>query len=374
MRTFWRITACGLLLLGGCASVSFPSPPSSASASWREMTGSPLSPREQTLGLWTGSEVLLIGGSDDKPCPPNADCPPDPTPLTDGAALNPATGTWRKIADTPVGFTFAQGVVVAGTAYVRPPYPKQDVLLAYRIDQDRWERRSVPFDPELPYHLVAAGDRLVAVLTSDENGTAPDYLFEAGRWTPLPDDPLGRAFGRMMVWDGREMVLFDHELIPNPGAEGPSVVRAAALDLATGKWRTLPASQILSSEPWFVSDGKLVNPILGGADGGEVGNWGRTYPDGGILDPSTGTWSALPAPPFEGARSAGGYGPASAAYLGIDGLVLNAATGKWEELPLLPGADPGGHTVVAAGTGLVVFGGAISRDKLTGKTWYWSPA
>jgi hypothetical protein len=378
MRLFWRPVACGLLLLGGCASVSAPPSASSASsaspASWRELAGSPLSAREQALGLWTGSEVLLIGGSDEKPCPPNADCPTDPTPLTDGAALNPVTGTWRTIADTPIGFSFAQGVVVGGTAYVRPPYPQQDVLLAYRIDADRWERLTAPFDPELPYHLVAAGDRLVAVLTSDENGTGPDYLFEAGRWTPLPDDPLGRGFGRMMVWDGRAMVLFDHELIPNPGAEKPSVVRAAVLDLANGRWRKLPTSEILSSEPWFVSGGRLVNPILGGADGGEVNNWGRTYPDGGILDPSTGTWSALPEPPFEGARSAGGYGPASAAYLGVDGLVLDAAAGKWQELPQLPGADPRGHTVVAAGTGLVVFGGAVTREKLTSRTWFWTPA
>jgi hypothetical protein len=37
-----------------------------------------------------------------------------------------------------------------------------------------------------------------------------------------------------------------------------------------------------------IVEGRLINPTLGDADGGEVGNWGRTYPYGGIFDPLRG--------------------------------------------------------------------------------------
>ncbi len=47
-------------------------PGATAVSGWRELPGSPLSPRVQALGLWTGEEALIIGGSD-TPCPPNAD-------------------------------------------------------------------------------------------------------------------------------------------------------------------------------------------------------------------------------------------------------------------------------------------------------------
>jgi hypothetical protein len=40
--------------------------------------------------------------------------------------------------------------------------------------------------------------------------------------------------------------------------------------------RRLPDSELLTTGPWIPVDGKLVNPSLGSADGGEVNNWGRT--------------------------------------------------------------------------------------------------
>ena len=88
-----------------------------------------------------------------------------------------------------------------------------------------------------------------------------------------------------MAWSGQELLLFDHELVPNPGSEKPSITRAAALDLESGSWRRLPDSEILASGPWVIDDGRLINPMLGSADGGDSNGWGRSYPYGGILDP-----------------------------------------------------------------------------------------
>ena len=44
----------------------------------------------------------LIGGYDGPVCPPNADCArPETGRRADGAAYDPASGTWEAIADAP---------------------------------------------------------------------------------------------------------------------------------------------------------------------------------------------------------------------------------------------------------------------------------
>ncbi|MBW6435036.1 hypothetical protein KZ829_14940 [Actinoplanes hulinensis] len=369
---------CGVLV--GCAGNAEPVAPEAVEpkaaegkAGWTALPKSPLSPREAVLGLWTGREVLLIGGSDASPCPPSASCVGDPTPLADGAAFDPATDRWRKIADSPVPLTGGESAVVGGTVYVLPPDGKE--LLAYRIDADAWARMPVPFGGG--YGLLAAGDRLVAYLGSEENGGGKDYLFDprAATWSALPADPLNPAFDRAMAWTGSELVLFDHELVPNPGSEKPALTRAATLDLAAGSWRRLPDSEILGTGPWLAAGKELVNPMLGGADGGEVNGWGRTYPYGGGVAPATGTWSDLPKPPSGDVYSAGARTGGTAVYFGSDGVVLDTTTGTWQRVPAIPGGDVTHRTVVAAGVRMLVFGGASfdGTPAVVDDAWIWAP-
>ena len=53
---------------------------------WRTLAPSPLSPREHALAVWTGSEVLIVGGADG---------------TRDAAAYDPATDTWRELPGLP---------------------------------------------------------------------------------------------------------------------------------------------------------------------------------------------------------------------------------------------------------------------------------
>ncbi|HEX2044690.1 MAG TPA: hypothetical protein VHF23_03560 [Gaiellaceae bacterium] len=309
-------------------------------------------------------------------------------PLADGAAFDPRTGAWRRVADSPVPFEWAQGLVVGGTAFVwipgnpgRPNAPS--AFLAYRIEDDRWEELPLPADDLDPYRgIVQAGEGLVAYTGSDEQGERPDVIFDpaAGSWSELPADPLSPSFDRSMAWSGRELVLFEHELVPNPGAEEPAVTRAAALDLDTGSWRRLPDSEILATGPWVPDDGRLINPMLGGADGGEIGNWGRTYPYGGILRPETGEWSPLPeAPDGEEDFGSGVLTESGGHYFGYRGWILDTASDTWTEVPPLDTGDlVTARTVVAAGADMLVFGGArwdASGDDgaLLNDAWIWSP-
>jgi hypothetical protein len=359
------------------------------SAAWQTLPAGPLSPREGALGLWTGREVLLIGGSDAPPCPPNASCvPPEVPPLASGAAFDPQTGTWRRIADSPVPFEWAQGIVVGPTAYLwipgSPGRPKAEAaFLAYRIEDNRWEELPLPpGDSDLFHGIVQAGDRIVAYAYSDEQGEQPDYVFDpaTGAWNELPPDPLSPSFDRSMAWSGRGLGRFEPELGPNPGSVKPAVTRAAALDLETGAWRRLPDSQILATGPWVLAHKRLINPTLGGADGGEVGNWGRTYPYGGILEPEGGQWSALPnAPGGEEDFGSGVLTESGGYYFGHRGWILDTTASTWIEIPTLDRDElVTGRTVVAAGSDLLVFGGARWKDHgfeatLLADAWIWSP-
>ncbi len=386
------LTALAALFLAACGEAESPylgSADRTGANSWQAVSPGPLSPREGAIGFWTRDEVLLIGGSDAPPCPPNASCIPADVPLADGAAFDPKTGKWRRIADAPVPFEWAQGLVLGATAYLwvpgspgRPNAPS--AFLAYRIEANRWEELPLPpGNSDLFHGIVQAGDGVVAYTHSDEQGEQPDHVFDPATtsWSELPPDPLSPSFDRSMAWSGRELLLFDHELVRNPGSQKPAFTRAAALDVETGSWRRLPDSELLATSPWVLDDGRLINPTLGGADGGESGNWGQTYPYGGILHPASGEWSALPNPPRDGEEdfASGVLTESGGDYFGYRGWILDATTGTWIEIPPLDGDNRvSGRTTVAAGDDVFVFGGARwsspdAEGQLLKDAHIWSP-
>lgn len=358
-------------------------PPAVTPGSWEALDGPPIEPRVHTTAVWTGEELLVIGG-DAFLCPPDADCigPEDP-PFSDGAALDPETGEWRRIADAPVPVPpLTTSAVVDGDAYLLVAAYDDTArastydLLRYRRDLDRWDEVAAPpLQPSTGYGLVAAGDRLVAHVQTEEGGGTGDAVLdpETDRWEPLPPDPLSPASDRTMVWLEPHLYLFDKELVANPGSEAPSVARAARLDLARGEWERLPDSEILTSGPWVVEGERLINPTVGGADGGDVNPYGREYPYGGIFDGATRTWSALPPGPPD-ATSVGAVAPAGAVVHDIlafwthgpDRVVLDTATMTWVALPGLVGPDEPDRSeerlVWGAGRHLVAVGGQRWSD------------
>ncbi|MGH3057612.1 MAG: hypothetical protein ACRDPP_05165 [Gaiellaceae bacterium] len=308
---------------------------------WKELPDPPLSPRELPAGFWTGEEVVLVGGSDAPPCPPNASCTvPTRPPLSDGAAYDPKAGTWRSIADAPVAFSWAQPIVLGTTAYLwiggeaqRPLAPS--AFLAYRIDEDRWDELTMPAEDPNAYQLVTAGGRIVAYSSGDEPREIPDFVLDPGSetWSELPDDPLSPGFDRVMRGSGEELLLFDHELVDNPG---DLPLRGAALDLASGTWRVLDD------------------------------------PDA-ALTPSGGTPSQE-----DDFVNAGSVGESHAEYRLRSGIVFDGTTGSRLRMPELEPIEQayGGTTDVTAGTDLFVFLGSEWSDldgALHARAWLWSP-
>lgn len=367
-----------VVTLVGCGPARGPSsepnairPTQARSGEWERTAPSPLSARTDTTRVWTGEEVLVLGGRR-WACPPNADCvgPTEP-PFTDGAAYNPATDTWRAVADMPVALDIADAVHVGGEIVVlgRRHQPSavlaEQVLLRYSVADDTWaDGPTVPGVGSSP-HLVAAGERVVALPTTDERGDRqPLYALDAGAdaWQRIPDDPRSAAFDRSAVWVDPFLYVFDHELVPNPGSDGPTLVRSARFSFDAQTWEQLPTAESLDA-PWFVTGDLIVNPSLGGADGGEVNGWGRRYPFGAIYDTSAGRWDDLPDAPgpetSDGSVTGSNVVGAETAYVSAaGGPALDLTTMTWIEVSALPGHRERDERVPTMfGGGTFVFGG-----------------
>lgn len=329
---------------------------------WSSLPDAPLQPRHAAMGAWLAGRSIVLGGWAGKPCPANADCVTSGLPLRDGAAFDPATGTWHRLPDAPVPL-LGTVVVLGSTLYVLTSDLRlrdaPRTFLSYDADDRLWRRLPLP-DAEW-VGLVATDREVLAISSSDENRPVRDYAYDPGRrrWRALPDDPLGPSYDRRALWLGDRLLLGAKELVPNPGSERPSLVRLAELDVGRGTWSAPSDTEILGSKAVWAS-GRVVWTSTDSADGGEVDNWGRSYPDGGILDPATGRWSTLPEPPS--ARGHPGLSTTVDGQATVGGHLLDPVTRTYTELPAPPGDPRTAETVVVGDGTLLAWGGYHEND------------
>jgi hypothetical protein len=371
VATCWLATLGLTSACGGLVEVGQSPDPSEAPAAWQRLPDPPLDPRTGPVVAWTGSEVVVVGGDTGAPCPPNADCVAPEHYARDGATYAPSARSWHPIAPAPVDVpAFSANVLVSGTLFVLAG----TALLAYDVAKDVWSQVSTP-SGFVGGQLVADGDRLVVASGSDERSAVPDRVYDTAtkRWSALPDDPIGPAYDRLITAIPTGLVLTAKELVDNPGADGPSLVLAARFDRRTGTWSRLPDSDQIGGWSWVWTGRRMVDPSLGGADGGEVGNYGRTVPFGGILDPASGTWSRLPHAPKEGT---GGWPVAAfdSALVAIAGWIYDDDTESWAPVPRPHEAPAMPGPAVWADDRLVVIGGVhedrgFTPDALSPHAW-----
>jgi hypothetical protein len=342
---------------------------SQADLGWSRIADSPLSGRQGEVAVWTGAEMLVVGGSDQPVCPPMADCagPTADERLSDGAAYDPEGDSWRPIADAPQSVTYAQAVWTGEVAIVLVPeigpqtdgdVAQQAATLAYDPEANRWRRLD---DPPEQFGILGPGTGEQPVLwQSEETARGADWLLdpESGSWSRLPDDPFPATYDRSYTWDG-ENFLFTAMLTPETDAD-PDAARTfqlAELDWASRTWTVLPETPVRFGEAaWFVTDGVLVNPTQ---------DWYYEGLDhsGGIYDLRTGEWRDLPEPdevsgdqtvcdlPKIGVGDtwiAGGYGglvsvnPDTSIYVASCAPLHQPHVGVWagDELIVYGGTDP----------------------------------
>ena len=156
--------------------------------------------------------------------------------------------------------------------------------------------------------------------------------------------------------DGR-LILTAKDLVPSPGADGPALVRLAELDPTMTTWTVLPDSEVIGSDP-VEAGARLVFPDVGSADGGGVGNWGRSYPMGAIYDPEAGTWEPLPEVPGRSSWPRLAVGD----RVVVGETLVDPATGTATALPGNPWADEDDPAVAASPTSIFAWGAMADRS------------
>ena len=162
----------------------------SAGLSWRLLPRAPIPGRLDASTVWTGREMIVWGGV-------TRSASGQAAPRSDGAAYNPTTRKWRKIANAPSGVLGGGGPAAAWT-----------------------------------------GSRMVIFVGNSPDGPSASATYDPRRntWGRLPKGPLGVREQYASVWTGRKLLIFG-------GHSGDSYARptAAALNPATRSWRRLKA-------------------------------------------------------------------------------------------------------------------------------------
>ena len=361
---------------------------------WVRLPDPPLSGRNGANIVGVGDDVIVFGGTDFL-CPPNADCETGGSvAFADGAAFDRSLNEWRPIADLPVPTIRADTAVLGDQVFAltRGLGAVNRELIAYDVSDDAWLQIDLrdDTDPFRSSSVVATDDAIVLYRRTDENGTAPDWVFDpAGQsWSELPDDPLGPAFNRSMVWNGAALFLFDKALVESPGgADGPSYTRAARYE--DGAWTALPTADTIGPGPALVDGHRLIAPRLGCADGGEINGYGRCIPFGAVFDTTANEWGDLPNAPGEGRKHISAYGGFSGTDLvagSTRGQFFDATTDEWFDLPPLDLTEPGSSDIgpvtfvsrraASVGDAIVVVGGnkfGPGGSALLADAYMWTP-
>jgi heat shock protein HslJ len=234
--------------------------------------------------------------------------------------------------------------------------------------------------------LSTAGAQVLAARGERRAGDPPDHFYDPGTrtWTPVAEDPLGPGFDRIYVDTPAGLVLTAKELVPNPGVE-PTFVRAAVLDLTAQRWSRLPDSEQVGGWRWTWTGRRMVDATLGEVDGGEVNNYGRSYPIGGVLDPFTGEWGPLPNAPASPSGNYPGLEPGGwpvdafgGRFTAAEGRLYDDRAETWTVLPRPDGGPTVPGSAVWAGERLVVLGGVDYDGEpngvLSDTAWLYTPA
>jgi hypothetical protein len=341
---------------------------------WTRLPDPPLSPRVEAVTVWTGREIVVVGGSEQS-CMDVQGCAPPVTRSfkTDGAAFDMASRTWRPIAPAPIALsnqmqsTEFDGDVYVLAACLPQRCEPQEALLRYRPLDDAWDVLPPAPTALVSQRLSGPGGSLLAYGSSLDG---PIWRFESATssWIELPENPLaGRTTDAVVLGDGEDVVVFGRGAPTTSIDAFDAQNQGARLSRSSGKWTMLPPALGGSVQP-RVLDGLVVQAqaIPG--------------PGGGILDLELGTWTPLPARPAgapdlsltdAGGGTVGALGRTDATFSRSAGWVLDTVSRSWVEVPQL-GDRQSDSSFTSFGRHLFSFGGT-GRRGLLNDAWVWTP-
>ncbi len=285
---------------------------SPANASWRTLAPFPLGERDGEGAVWTGDEMIVVGGRQARSA-----AEPDASkavPTATGAALDPVTNTWRTIAPMP-----APGPSDAVWSREHAVWTGKEVIAfdathLFRYDPvaDTWTAGTPPPFTRYDMTIAWSGKELLLWAGADEpqgdeaslpasvqrDGAAYDPTTD--HWRTIPRAPVPARMASKGVWTGHRFIVWGGYGADGPSGEGNRGLlgKGAAYDPTTNSWTALPASPLEAREGhqmvWtdrevLVWGGRVIN-----SSGEPSGGYPR---DGAVYDPATNTWRALPAAP-----------------------------------------------------------------------------
>ncbi len=267
-------------------------PVSAVDDAWRSISPDPRGEVYFPSVVWTGTEVIVFAGHD-----------LDGTPVPGASAYSPTSDTWRVLADPAivadtldplVAWTGRQVLAIGGTG------PGGELRVssgaAYDPASDEWTRLASP-----PIGFVTArspwvwtGSRLL-VWPGDGGGLTMDvapiaYDPATDTWTTLPTPPVVGRQSAASVWSGSEWIVWG-------GTTGTGELDdGAAFDPSSGTWRVLARSPLTERRVRAVWTGSEMI-VDAGSTGGDraTGNGEMALADGAAYDPASDTWRALSA-------------------------------------------------------------------------------
>lgn len=164
----------------------------------------PISARSGPASVWTGREMVVWGGTeliDDAE-----------HPVADGAAFDPTSGQWRLIASSPLSARSSAAVVWTGTEMVVWGGSNAGEFLgdgaAYDPATDSWRPIATgPLAPAMMPAVVWTGSEMVIVGGLNLDGQAAAYDPAADKWRRLDPAPGRPGVFQPAVWTGRAMLF-----------------------------------------------------------------------------------------------------------------------------------------------------------------------
>jgi hypothetical protein len=342
-----------------------------ATGRWRAVDPGPLATRGEPKAVWTGKEVLVVGGL----------IIDQYQALSDGAAFDPDSGSWRPIPPRPVPgrVMFAvwtgEEMVTFGTEGIS--LEKLSTGAAFNPSTGQWRNLSLPPSTKLPHEVVWTGSR---VLAWQPGGASPGALYEPGtdQWTPIPSNSVpGAIAAGQAVWTGEELAA---EGSVTPANGGPAEQRLFLYDPERGAWRVSPRLPgDLAMWPFLppLWSGREVVLNSGRAGSGET----ATY----AYDPKSDRWRTIGNPDtsvapayFRGVRLDDGRVVARVGNREQPFQVLDPKSGRWSAYGPPSGALPAPDgALVSVGSSVFHWGiatdGSMVKPRSPNAAWLWRP-
>lgn len=370
-------------------------------AVWSSIPEPPIDVRSTMAVVWTGTEVVVVGGVDIREgVGPNGIA--DGTTVDEGgaqtpihearspgaAAFNPRTGQWRRLPELPFLPTIVEASTWTGSEMLMLVHEEVDSeinggmtetrVLSLDPQADKWQVNDAPDEADSAHGQLASAFTGTEWLLwgypyhePDSEPLAIAYDPSTHTWQDIDPGPLSFRELPGSVWTGDEFIVFGGDSQDSYDVTNPPPGDGAAYDPDTDTWRELPPSPAT----------KLRGPTLQWT-GSEVLVWGGSFGpsnpiQGAAYNPSSDRWRALAPPPIYGRTSAivvwsgdrlvvaDGTPTYSSTQDGASSATYDPTTDTWVVAPDPPGGPACRSAGVATPFGVYVFGGSIGCTAIT---------